>query len=98
MEERRGKVRKWTDVPLHWPLITKSVCPCCTIKNSDPPLPQKTDSPVLLTAKTIPIKEKAVSVSASASVSVSSTCKGNPNSMREQLSLKTSQGKSKVNI
>jgi hypothetical protein len=25
-------------------------------------------------------------------------CKGNPNSMREQLSLKTSQGKSKVNI
>jgi type 1 fimbria pilin len=25
-------------------------------------------------------------------------CKGNPNSMREQLSLKTNQGESKVNI
>jgi hypothetical protein len=25
-------------------------------------------------------------------------CKGNPNSLREQLSLKTSQGKSKLNI
>jgi hypothetical protein len=53
------------------PLVTKSVCPRYTIKNSDPPSHRETESPVLLTEKTIWIKEKAISISIPASVSVS---------------------------
>jgi hypothetical protein len=42
---------------------------------------------------------KSTTIGESASgKSSDSWCKGNPNGMREQLSLNTSQGKSKVNI